>query len=109
MLNRCFTAFLVLGLLFLNAGAASAQERDGIIGTIIEVEGAATITSEGGRESAVGNEQPVYMNDVISTGAGSKAVLLLIDNTRWTLAEKAKFRVDEYVFDASDNTYNQAR
>lgn len=109
MLNRCFTAFLVLGLLFLNAGAVSAQERDGIIGTIIEVEGAATITSEGGRESAVGDEQPVYINDVISTGAGSKAVLLLIDNTRWTLAEKAKFRVDEYVFDASDNTYNQAR
>jgi hypothetical protein len=86
-----------------------AQERDGIIGTIIEVEGVASITPAGGRESPVRDDHPVYMNDVISTGAGGKAVLLLIDNTRWTLAEKARFRVDEYVFDASDNTYNQAR
>ncbi|MEZ0261728.1 MAG: FecR domain-containing protein [Alphaproteobacteria bacterium] len=109
MLNRCFAVVMVAGLLFLNVSAAKAQERDGIIGTIIEVEGTATIASSGGAEAPVKDDQPVYMGDVISTGADGKAVLLLIDNTRWTLAERAKFRVDDYMFDAGDNTYNQAR
>ena len=41
----------------------------------------------------------IGMNDTIETGPGSKASILFNDNTEFTLGEKTKLKVDDYVFD----------
>lgn len=108
MLKHCLVFVLLAAVLLLPPCSVAAQERDGIIGTIVDIEGGATVTPEGGKPAKAGDEQPVYLNDTIEVAKGGRALLLLIDNTRWTLASGAKFRVDEYTFDPTDNTDNHA-
>lgn len=78
------------------------------VGTIIEIEGTVTV-SRGGVAHAAQLKEEIEMLDVVETGANSRAFILLIDDTEWTLSEKARLQVTEYLFDADDNTDNKAR
>jgi hypothetical protein len=49
----------------------------------------------------------VGINDTIETGPGSKASILFNDNTEFTLAEKTKLKIDDYVYDPN-GTSNKA-
>jgi FecR protein len=49
----------------------------------------------------------IGLNDTIETGPGSKASILFDDNTEFTLGEKTKLKVDDYVYDP-DGTSNKA-
>lgn len=78
------------------------------IGTVVEVEGAATIAKAGGAAAAAKVNDTVDTGDILSTDAKSRLFILLADNTEWTLSENTRFRVDHYTFDSDDKTDNKA-
>ena len=88
---------------------AAATADEGVIGTILEVEGTATLAPQGGTPAPAAVNTPVHLNDVIATGPSSRAFILLIDNTQWTLSENSKLTVDQWVYDPDDNTNNKGR
>jgi hypothetical protein len=49
----------------------------------------------------------IGLNDTIETGPGSKASILFDDNTEFTMGEKSKLKVDDYVYDP-EGTANRA-
>jgi hypothetical protein len=49
----------------------------------------------------------IGLNDIIETGPGSKASILFDDNTEFTMGEKSKLKVDDYVYDP-EGTANRA-
>jgi hypothetical protein len=91
------------------AQTAAAKTDDGIVGTIVEIEGSATVAPPGGAAAPASVDAPVHPGDTVETGAGSKAFILFIDNTELTLSENTSTKIDEYVFDADDNRDNRAR
>lgn len=104
MLFRCISmSFFAFLLCF--AGAAYADP----IGTIVEIEGTVTVTPAGGTAHAAKIKDEISMNDTVATAAGSRAFILLVDDTEWTLSENTKFKVDQYVFNPDDSNDNKAR
>lgn len=79
------------------------------VGTVVEIEGTATISRSGSAPFSLKLNDRVQTGDVLATGAKSRLFVLLADNTEWTLAENSRFKVDEYVFDSGDNSGNRAR
>ncbi len=79
------------------------------IGTVVEIEGTASVSRAGGTPFALKLDDTVELGDVLATGEKSRLFILLADNTEWTLSENSRFKVDEYVFDSEDNTSNRAR
>jgi hypothetical protein len=71
------------------------------------LQGTATITHNG-VTSPLTPSTPIYMNDTIQTGAGSKADVLFADNTEMTLGDNAKLQLDDYVYDPNVNSNNKA-
>lgn len=106
MFNR-FAIFTSMFLCALPLSAVWAAEDDSIIGTVLEVEGSVTITSEGQKDVMAAVDSPVHINDIIKTGPGARAYILMIDDTQWTLSEDAEMKVDDYVFDPDDNAANR--
>ena len=92
-----------------SATPVAAASDDGVIGNILEVEGTATIATQGGAPVAATVNAPVHLNDVVATGAQSRVFILLIDNTQWTLSENSRLTVDEWVFDPDNNANNKGR
>ena len=101
-----WTIFFLLALLFL--GGAPRARADAAIGTILEVEGTATVKPSGGKAAPAGKETPVHMQDVIATGPVSRAFILFVDDTQITLAENTALTVNEYVFDPDNASKNKA-
>ncbi len=85
----------------------AAAENDGVIGTVMEIEGTATIGPEGQEPAAVAVNTPVHLSDIVETGAGAKLFVLFIDNTEMTLAENTKLAVNEWNFDPDDSAGNK--
>lgn len=107
MLVRCILwIFIVFSLCLAAASAQAAAPAP--VGTVVEVEGEATITRAGKTHKAEIDGE-IYLDDLITTGPQSRVFVLLIDDTEWTLSEKTKFKVDDFVFDPDDNADNQAR
>ncbi len=110
-------ALVILAIAVFACGPARAQQQKAaapaddpsVIGTLIEVEGSATMTRPGQAAVAAANEMPVHMNDIIDTAAGAKADILFIDSTEVTLGEKAELKVDEYVYDPDNMNSNKGR
>lgn len=108
MLNRCiFWIFVVFSLVLAHTvQAATGGEK---IGTLVEVEGTVTITPAGGTAKEAKIEDEISLNDTIATGPNSRAFILLIDDTEWTLSENTRFKVTDYVFNPDDAEDNSAR
>ncbi|MCC7037141.1 MAG: FecR domain-containing protein [Alphaproteobacteria bacterium] len=102
--NRMIAAFFTVLVLFFPALA-----RADVIGTVVEIEGAATLSRAGGMPFALKLQDTIELGDVVATGEKSRLFILLADNTEWTLAENSRFKVDEYVFDSEDSSKNRAR
>jgi hypothetical protein len=101
-----FAAFFMSALL--SSSPVRAAEA-AVIGTIMEVEGDATILRDGQKapvKAAV--KDSLHLNDVVETGPGARAFVLFIDDTQMTLSEKTKLKVDKYVFDPDDASANAA-
>ena len=103
-------ALAVLVIFFTtSAFAADAQKPEGIIGTIMEVEGKATVTPAGTTTPRpLALKDSIHMNDVILTAPKSRVLVLFIDNTQITMSENTKLTVDTYVFDPDNNKNNKA-
>ncbi|MDE2336578.1 MAG: FecR domain-containing protein, partial [Alphaproteobacteria bacterium] len=78
--------------------------KDGRIGTVLDVEGSAAITPVGGMPAAVTVNMPVYLNDIVQTGADARVFILFIDNTNVVLSANALLKIDKYVYDPDDDT-----
>lgn len=102
--NLVFKSGLVVFILFffLAVTSAGAAEENGVVGTVMEIEGAATINSR-----PIEIHSPVLLNDLIETGPASRLFVLFIDDTEMTLSENTQLRVDEYVFDADNAADNK--
>jgi hypothetical protein len=51
---------------------------------------------------------PVYQNDTIVTGKRARASLLFKDNTQFTLSEKTKLKISDWVYDPNAPPRNKA-
>lgn len=112
-------AFRVIAALILFVIAApAAYAQDGApartpdnapvaIGTVMEAEGTLTITRGANEPLNTKVNDPIYMNDIITTAPGGRAFILLIDDTELTLGEDARLTVDEYVFDEENPVANK--
>lgn len=108
LLITALAAFLFSGTA--KAFAADEQQAgDGVIGTIMEVEGKATVTPAGQKTvKALAVKDSIHMKDVISTTEKSRVLILFIDNTQFRLSENTRITVDEYVFDPDNAGSNKA-
>ncbi len=52
---------------------------------------------------------PVNQNDTIQTGPGGRVDILFSDHTEFTIGEKAKLKIDDYVYNPNANSGNKAR
>jgi hypothetical protein len=92
-----------------DAAPAADSKAEGIIGTIMEVEGKASVIPAGQKAAKpLALKDSIHMNDVIETGAKSKVFVLFIDNTQITLSENTKLTVNQYVFDPDNAAANKA-
>lgn len=111
MITQILYTFSLALMLFVAAPAAHAQTdaTSDIVGTVLEVEGAATITMQGvAQAQPLKVNMPVHTGDIIVTGPAAKAYVMLIDNTELTLSENGQLSIDDYNFNDRDSTNNSA-
>lgn len=109
--------FAIIALVFVLAGPASAQTDVAVtqvapgqvVGTLIDAEGTITLLTPGGEPRAAAANAPIHMNDLVETGAGGRAFILLMDETELTLGENTQLTIDEYVFDEENTANNKGR
>jgi len=105
-------AAIVLAFTLLLAPTAQAQQKmavgNPIIGTILSVEGGANVISKTQGTKAATVNMMIHKGDVITTGTGARAYVMLIDNTELTLSENSQLDVSDYVFDEQDTSKNKA-
>ncbi|MDB5491679.1 MAG: hypothetical protein JWO78_1528 [Micavibrio sp.] len=103
---------------------AQEQRKEPPIGTLAEVQGEGNLimrAAEDGKAYPAHVKDLVYRNDVLQTGPhglpgdngkggrpDARMLLVLIDESRFTLGENARFKVDEYAYDDKDKTTNNA-
>lgn len=90
--------------------AEARPTEDGIIGTVVEVEGTAQVIPAGAASGTAAEAETttVHMGDSVVTGPQSRAFILFIDNTQLTLSENARVTIDDYVFNPDNNKENKA-
>jgi len=103
---KYFSVFIIV--FFASITASPAFADDGVIGTILEVEGSATVMPSGGSPSAAAVNTTVHLNDTVQTDTASRVFILFIDNTQLTLSEDTRVKIDNYIFDPDDNRGNKA-
>lgn len=103
-----FTAFAIFLCLAAHPAFAQAEADNSIIGTILEIQGSATVAPEGGAGMAAAIDTPLHLNDTVQTGKDSRVFILFIDNTELTLSEDTQVKIDEYVYDPDDDRDNRA-
>lgn len=107
---RALTSFFMVAAFIFLPGLAQAQSSP--IGTLIEVEGDSALVmraAEQGKSYPAKAEMDVFIDDVLQTGIGGRMLVMLLDDSRFTLGENARLKVDEYVYDDEDNSANMAR
>jgi hypothetical protein len=94
-------------LFFAPAPAPRKPSGKDDIGTLAEKQGSVNLTRNG-ETRPLTKADMIQMGDIISTDKDSKALLLFADDTQITLAENAKFTIDEYVYNPADSDANAA-
>lgn len=95
--SRLLRGLIVVALtlyFFLGVGQAAAQEA---IGTVSRIQGDASGT-RGSATQPLGANASVYLNEMVSTGDGTRLEIAFKDNTRLTLGEKVKLFLDIYIY-----------
>ncbi len=77
-----------------NAVQASAK--------VVGAQGVINATDAGGTRRRLVDGGSVYPGDVVETGQGTHAVLAFRDDTRITLGQTTRFRVDNFVYDSQN-------
>ena len=102
---------LLLAFLFLSTPAFAQLDPANAVGTIAEVEGAAIMVRGSGilQKTPLVVNEPVYLNDTIETGGGTKVHILFNDDTEITLGENALLSIDGYVYDPANTATSMGR
>ncbi len=101
-----FAIALVLLPLF-HISAAHAAEP---LGSILEIEGAGTVSRAGAAAVPVKIDDPLYNGDTIeAVGANSRLLIMLIDGSEITISDDAAFRIDEFAYAPADPEINAGR
>jgi hypothetical protein len=100
---KTFIFMIALNILSVSAHAMEAVRR------ITKSEGSVTIERAVGDEVASEDDTAIFLGDSVETGYGSKALITFIDQTEITIAEDARLRIDEFVFNKKNNSANKAR
>ena len=77
-----------------NAVQASAK--------VVNAQGELNATDAGGQRRRLVDGGSVYPGDVVETGQGTRAALAFRDDTRITLGQATRFRVDNFVYDTQN-------
>ncbi|NBX65918.1 MAG: hypothetical protein EBQ96_02875 [Proteobacteria bacterium] len=86
----------------------SGTDDTDIIGTILEVEGEATVAQAGKEARPATVNTQVRTGDTLTTGPQSRLYVMLIDQTELTLSENGQLVLDEYFFDDTNSVDNNA-
>lgn len=101
-----FIAIFCATAVLLNINNTLAQDKSFYpIGQIAALEGKAFYV-RGEKRKKLKLQDPIYLNTVIETDPGGKALILFIDDTQLVLAEKTRLKIDEFVFDPYDPEEN---
>jgi len=68
------------------------------IGRVERLEGSTTVTHADGTTEALAAGSPVYQDDTVATGTGSKVFVVFSDGTTFTLGANAEMVLDELVY-----------
>lgn len=110
MLAVIALVFVMIGPARAQTDTVAAQAVPGqVVGTLIDAEGSITLVTPGGEPRTAAANAPIHMNDLVETGAGGRAFILLMDDTELTLGENTQLTIDEYVFDEENTTNNKGR
>ncbi|HEY8189430.1 MAG TPA: hypothetical protein VIF12_02005 [Micavibrio sp.] len=91
--------------------AEAAQNPIGIVGSIVQIEGDATIAqaAEPGVAHPVKPDDPVHIGDIMQTGPGGRMIVLLLDDSHFILGENSQFKIDQYAYNDEDSSDDIAR
>ncbi len=75
------------------------------IGEVTELAGSAAVTRGGGAPQPLGLGDPIFLDDLLETGAGAQLSVTFVDGTLFSLSGEGRMEVDRLVFDpdGSDN------
>ncbi len=104
-LLTCFIGMMVIA----STALAQSVKSHYPIGKVAAIEGEAFIVSLNGNKRALKADEPIFFNAAIETGAGSRLMVLFIDDTTVTLGERAELVIDEFVFDPYESQENKGR
>ena len=101
VLGRHLWSATVALVLLATAGAGWAQQDSDAVGSVIVVQGAATMTRAGESSPAqAAVRQPLFARDRIETDRQSTVKALFRDDSLLTVGERTRLDLTEYVFDA---------
>jgi hypothetical protein len=69
------------------------------VGVVAAVQGAVPVAAANGTSRPAVGGQPVFLGDVVSTGADSRLQLLLLDETVFTVGPESAITIDRFVYD----------
>jgi hypothetical protein len=78
------------------------------IGMVVSMQGAATAVGEDGASRTLALKSDIFLNDTVTTAAGSKLQILLSDDSIFAQGENSEMTIDEYIYnpaEASDNAF----
>lgn len=73
-------------------------QPDGV-GTVAELQGEARAASEGSEERSLAEGDPVYLNEIITTGPDSSVQIELADESLFSISAETSVRLDKFVYD----------
>ncbi|GHV55978.1 hypothetical protein FACS1894216_19390 [Synergistales bacterium] len=102
ILKRIIAFFLILIIPLFFAGELFAADD---IGMVFMARGSVSAT-RGGQAVSLAVKDKIYANDVINTGAGAKAQLLLNDETSITLGENTTLEMSEFANTGKESRFS---
>lgn len=88
--------------------ARAGADEGGAIGTVNDIVNFAWGTPLGAARDEMEHEDPAYMQEKVETGDDSALLIVFADGSKLTLGEKSECTIDEFVYDPSAKTGNQA-
>jgi hypothetical protein len=95
--RRMLHRLIVIAALLISGFAAGEAAAQQAIGAVSRIQGEARGT-RGGATWALALNTPVFRNEVVTTGKAARLEVTFADDTRLTLGERARLRLDRYVF-----------
>lgn len=96
-MHRCFLVLLFVGLMTLASLPASAEDQQELVGSVTDIKGTVQII-RAGNEVVAEKGARLYTSDVIRTGKGGGAGIVLRDDTTLSLGPSSELKMSEFKF-----------